>query len=358
MNRRKFIITSLGTLISFVVLYYYKVYNSSACNNGDLIFLVSPNMKDEYYRDIMNLIINFQLNFLSNVKEGDKAYIIVDPETYSKLSSFAKYKGNVVKEYIGDIWIRDFAPVVVKDRLYLFKYMPSYLNANDAIWIQRSLKKWLDNLHIEYNEVDLILDGGNFVYDGVNKLILTTRVFKDNRDKSEREILSILENIDNIDEVAVIPEEPDDVTGHADGMVLWLSPDTLLVNKYSGIFRDKVLNILRETFQDVNIIEIPYNPSYITWRGFPSSCGNYVNALATKNNIYLPIYGASTDHEVINIYRENSDKNIVPIDISDICFLGGGIHCLTWNLSSTLAKEIKSKISRSITSLNNTFFNI
>ena len=349
MNRRKFIVSSLSTLALLAILYYCcKAYNSSTCSSGDLIFLVSPNIGDEYYKDIVNSIINFQFNFLSNVREGDKAYIIVDPETYSKIRSFAKYKGNVVRGYIRDIWIRDFAPVVVKNRLYLFKYMPSYLNANDAIWIQRSLKNWLDNLHIEYKEVDLILDGGNFVYDGVSKLILTTRVFKDNRDKSEREILSILEGIDNIDKMAVIPEEPNDVTGHADGMVLWLSPDTLLVNKYSGIFRDKVLNTLKDAFPDVNIIEIPYNPSYTTWKGFPSSCGNYVNALVTKNNIYLPIYGTSIDHEVINIYRENSDKNIIPIDISDICILGGGIHCLTWNLPPTLAKEIKSKISRSI----------
>ena len=113
MNRRKFIVSSLSTLALLAILYYCcKAYNSSTCSSGDLIFLVSPNIGDEYYKDIVNSIINFQFNFLSNVREGDKAYIIVDPETYSKIRSFAKYKGNVVRGYIRDIWIRDITKVL------------------------------------------------------------------------------------------------------------------------------------------------------------------------------------------------------------------------------------------------------
>ena len=299
-----------------------------------VVLMVAPRVDDPYYADVFEDVVEFQANVAETMDGRGRVLFIVDRHTWNSLDEACREKLRECRVWgsVYDIWVRDYAPVCVQGRLYMFKYRPSYLDEQEAEWIQNSFKEFLDKHGVEYTTVDLVLDGGNFVYDGEGKLIVTERVLKDNPDMTRDEIISTLKAIPGVDEVAMIPEEPGDLTGHADGMVLWLSPKKLLVNRYEEPFRSRLLKILEEAFPEVEVVEVPYRPSNETWKGFPSACGDYVNTLVTSWAVYVPVYGSPLDEEALEVFRENTDKEVIPIDASAVCFMGGSLHCLTWDV--------------------------
>ncbi len=79
--------------------------------------------------------------------------------------------------------------------------------------------------------MDIILDGGNVVKHK-DKVILTSKVFKENPDYSELNLITKLKNQLQVKQIIIIPQEPKDFVGHADGMVRFIDTDTVLVNQY------------------------------------------------------------------------------------------------------------------------------
>ena len=75
-----------------------------------------------------------------------------------------------------------------------------------------------------------MLDGGNVVHNG-KVAIVTEKVWLDNPLLSKREIERAIISI-GFEQVVMIPVEPDDNVGHADGIVRFLQSDLLLVNRY------------------------------------------------------------------------------------------------------------------------------
>ena len=144
----------------------------------------------------------------------------------------------------------------------------------------------------------------------------------DNPQYSESEIDSMLKELLKVTEIAYLPEEEGDITGHSDGMVMWAESDKLLVNEYQEPFRTQVLTVLKESFTDIDIVEIPYDLQPELWRDWPSACGYYLNSLVTENYIYVPIYGLENDQMVLDLIQSHTSKNVVSIDASNVCFMG------------------------------------
>ena len=63
----------------------------------------------------------------------------------------------------------------------------------------------------------------------------------------------------NVDEMIIIPEQPDDWTGHADGMVRFVDNNTVVINDYSKetdrSFVDELYGVLQAA--NLKITEIP-----------------------------------------------------------------------------------------------------
>lgn len=132
-----------------------------------------------------------------------------------------------------DIWLRDVAPVITT-RMVKFRYAPSYLPKADRTYLDTRFRAWLKQMHFQYRTSDLVLDGGNLVWNGHATVILTEHVFKDNPEWSRQEIVSELKYQLNVSHVIIIPAEPGDVLGHADGMVKFINARTLYVSDFSG----------------------------------------------------------------------------------------------------------------------------
>ena len=138
---------------------------------------------------------------------------------------------------------RDFGTVNTTAEIK-FDFSPQYLSANDSVWINDSYTDWYAAKDLSSKKSDLILDGGNLVFNGESKAVTTVRIFEDNPQYSKSEIDSMLKELLEVTEIAYIPEEKGDITGHSDGMVMWAEPNKLLINKYKEPFRSQVLSEL------------------------------------------------------------------------------------------------------------------
>lgn len=298
--------------------------NNSSC----LIILSAPSIKSNYYKKHFNDIINFQKEFISkvNLLTNDKIMIFSDDDTYVKISSEFQAE-NIRKFDFSDIWIRDFSSTICD---FHFKYSRSYEND------QKAAKKWLkfaECTNLDYKNFDFELDGGNAVHNGKDKLIVTRRFLEDNKIENEEKGVKILQNIyKSFKYFAIIPYD-DEVLGHADGIVSFIDEDTLLVMKCENqkLFNE-IKEIITKVFQGIKIIEIEAHYSNEKYRGIYSASGCYANILTTIDNIYVPLFGLKYDNEVLEIIKKNTKKNVIGVDCSKVCILGGNIRCLSWEI--------------------------
>jgi len=302
-------------------------------SDNDIIYLCAPSINNPYYSDVFSQIIAFQADFVNSTGSNDCAYIVVDNATVSFFDGLVS-PDNLLIGSINDIWIRDFATIRLLDDDYDFVFQPVYLDTWTANWIENSFDTWHNSMGFTVDAMDIILGGGNFVYDGQGNAVVTERIFSDNPSFS---LPVMINEMNGLNAVAIIPEEPGGTTGRADGMVFWITPSILAVNDYEEPLRSEVLDALTTTFPDVDIVFLPYVPSDSLWRGWASCSGVYTNALATQNCIYVPIYGLDADQEALDLYEDYSEKQIIGLDASGVAMMGGSVHCLTWEVLAGLS---------------------
>ena len=303
-----------------------------------VIVMVAPSINEEYYQEVFHEIVDYDIKAINTIYGKDDVVLLVDKATKPLFQG--KIPDDAILEAdVADIWIRDFGTINTKSEVK-FDYRPQYLELEDADWIDDSFEEWFDSSGLSSKKTDLVLDGGNFVFNGQDKAVTTVRIFEDNPQYSESEIDSMLKELLQVTEIAYLPEEEGDITGHSDGMVMWAESDKLLVNEYEEPFRSQVLSELEKSFSDIEIVEIPYVLHEELWRDWPSACGYYLNSLVTENYIYVPIYGLKEDQHVLDLIQSHTSKDVIGIDASNVCFMGGSVRCLTWTTDGINAERI------------------
>lgn len=277
---------------------------------------------------------------------------------------------------ISDIWIRDFGPLFMLDSGKLIPvktmYKPSYASSNEEEnWFAKNNEVGFNltipvPVIVEINGDELILDGGNIIHNGFGTGIVTNRVFRDNEHLFEYEIRAIFKEKLGIDELFIIPSEPGDDTGHIDGLVRFLDPNTLAILKYPDSYISNPNYIDKQDYtesvkvtqkiadylakQNFNIVRIPCS---IPQKGvhkmpskksddntFENAAGNYMNFLRAGNKVFLPQYNNPQEDEVaykaLNDYFEKLHPEVkvikVPSDATPLAQYGGIINCITLQL--------------------------
>ena len=132
-----------------------------------------------------------------------------------------------------DIWARDYMPIQVKPhKLISFTYNPDYLQSPEWQSSRTNPTLVLSALKLDYMKSPIIIDGGN-VACCLDKVILTDKVFTENKQYEKKQLQSQLEQLFATDKIFFIPKQPYDYQGHVDGMLRFLNEETLLVNNYS-----------------------------------------------------------------------------------------------------------------------------
>ena len=253
-----------------------------------------------------------------------------------------------------DIWCRDFMPVKSSNGSHLlFNYDPEYLDDNkyrEKKTPRSNIIDMLGQLGIPFEDIpDIKIDGGNVVGCG-NKVIMTDAIFKENRiDKKDRQeqdrLKSRLQYLFQ-SEIIIIPRQPGDVLGHSDGILRFLSPDTVLVNNFASVTTKGLIetkNFLDNLFgalgaAGLNIVQVPYAPANGTGKdNMPLAYGFYINYLETSELIFLPQFGKEfheKDSEAVDFFAwvfKSVGKMVIPVDARSIAWAGGVLNCITWN---------------------------
>lgn len=294
------------------------------------IYTGMPEENDTYYQPFKKDLNQFNLDLQNNAAD-DVRFLVLDKHS----ANFSTVDFNYP-----DIWVRDVAPVVTT-KLVKFRYAPSYLSKRDSAYLNKRFTKFLQRRY-RYQKSDLVLDGGNVQWNGNEIVVLTKKVFDDNPDWTKQEIVDELKYQLSVKKVIFISKEPGDVLGHSDGMVKFISSKKMFINdfSYEPGFLQKVKHQILQQEPDMQFIVLP---SSYTSKGqydkkIASAKGLYINMLETSQVIYFPIYGMKDDQRVLRIVQKNTDKKVIPINVSKLSTLGGSIHCLTWDVPNKFAK--------------------
>ncbi len=303
-----------------------------------LLVLSAPSVHEEYYAEVLDQIIAFDIAYAQAVMGHDNIIILADEDTLPYLQD--ELPDDILLEVeVADIWMRDFT-TVIPAQMVQFSYNPSYLERSASRYIQASFSRFAANHGLEFQESDLILDGGNVVDNNLDKIIVTERILEDNPDWTEEEIREELKYLLEIDHVAIIPQEEGEPMGHADGIVMFISEDTVAINTYGEPFRTHVISALESDLPGVEIVEIEADYSLEIWKDFVSACGINLNSTVTDHFIYMPVFGNANDEKSIAAIEALTDKEIIPINAEGVCFMGGSVRCLSWQVTGENARAL------------------
>ena len=187
------------------------------------------------------------------------------------------------------------------------------------------------HIGIEPTKSDLVIDGG-YVINGKDWVILTDKIFAENPGRRKGSVLAELETLFDAKPI-IIPADPFDFTGHADGLVRYYATDTVLVNAYNSndqpAFQSALMKAVRK--EGLKVIPVAYHP-YANSSQF-SAVGVYINFLQLRQLIFLPIFGIRQDEFAYRLFDELfSGNQIVPIPSTEIARHGGVLNCITWNI--------------------------
>ncbi|MDE7386688.1 MAG: agmatine deiminase family protein [Muribaculaceae bacterium] len=251
-----------------------------------------------------------------------------------------------------DIWVRDFMPFQRHDGEFLiYRYKPDYLSEKNERYITNCRDAFLaaggsDVLSSNIcKHTNLILDGGNMIKcvdkNGVDCVIMTTKVLYENKGLSHHEILLELE--DYLDaEVILIPWDMEEPYGHSDGMIRSIGKGKLIMNCY-GDFDKSLGNAIRKSLMDrFDIYELSYGDK------FREKSWCHLNYLEFRNVILVPIASLASDKSALQQIEELTGKKCMPILMSKIIADGGAIHCISWTMDTGIIFENKLRFGHPI----------
>ncbi|PCH67005.1 MAG: hypothetical protein COC01_06805 [Bacteroidetes bacterium] len=259
------------------------------------------------------------------------------PEFYKEFERILK-KHKIHFELIPatrDIWCGDYMPIQLsKSEFVQFKYEPIYLmetrdgreSISDTTLINASLQ-------IKPVESAIKIDGGNIVKHK-NKAILTTRIFEENENYNEFQLLDEIKALLKVEQLIIIPEYVCDEYGHADGLVRFIDEKNVLINSYvAELDQPSYIRTLKMALYNagLTIHKLPYNPYENLYE--KDAKGIYINYLEMRQVIVMPTFGLDEDKAAYDCL-----SNIFPaipvetIDCSELAQEGGLLNCITWNI--------------------------
>ena len=228
-----------------------------------------------------------------------------------------------------DFWAVDYLPVQVSRMEFVqFRYDPSYLHFKKYATKRTDAVPVMATLPLPAAiPCPLRLDGGNVVRVG-QLVIVTDRVFSENPGVPPTRLREQLSETLR-GKLVIIPADPRDFTGHADGMVQYLDERTVLVNDYQGKeapLGKQLVGALNNA--GLTCIPFPYFPQE---GSYTSAVGAYINFVRVGPLVLLPVFDLPSDEAAVyQAERLFPDCRVVPLPVAELAPLGGLLHCVTW----------------------------
>ncbi len=314
---------------------------------AELIVLASPSLGDGYYQDMEDDIFDFHIGFAEQILSKDRVLVLTD-KTRAPDYIDALGQEHVLIMPMLDIWMRDFTLSNATDPI-MFRYTAAAQdNQSASDEVQELFYEFISKAGLRFKESDLLNDGGNFVDDYYGNVVISTKFLKDNN-ISETKARKLLTRHSSINNVAFIEADEQGGLEHADGVVSFIDKNKLIINSYpeDPDYAKQLKSDLKRGLPGVKIHEIatPYDDSEIYDDRFGSACGLYTNALVTRNRVYLPQFGTAEDKTVLTTVQALTSKEVVPVNSKGVCFMGGGVRCMSWQVRGDNANRLLSAVS-------------
>lgn len=235
-----------------------------------------------------------------------------------------------------DIWCRDFMPIQIENDWFVFyKYTPDYLQ--DKRWLRFQtdpvavFKNEANELQLYLDKsisIDLIVDGGNVVKCG-NTIVMTEKVFVENKDKTRNDVERILRDAFQCD-IIFLPWDKEEIYGHSDGVVHYAGNGKVLLTNYDEVspcFYSRFRKALEKHFE---IVPLKYHAKRKHARSWA-----YINYLQVGNLILAPQLGLEEDEQALEqIGNTLPDCEVVGIPSLEAVKKGGALNCISWNIKN------------------------
>ena len=255
-----------------------------------------------------------------------------------------------------DIWCRDYMPIQIeKNRFVFYRYTPDYLQdktgltlqTNPELVFQEESNELLRLLPMSMEEeirfdglrpisishpvfhrfeLELVMDGGNVVKCG-DKVVMTDKVFVENKDKTPQEVQRQIEEAFQC-EVVFLPWDRNEEYGHIDGIIHGLDDNRVLMTNYADFDKgiaDKYLRILDKY---IDVTTLKYNVKRNHKRSW-----SYINFLQIGTLVLVPQLGIPEDEQALEqISSALPDCEIVGIPALEAVSRGGALNCISWNI--------------------------
>ena len=234
-----------------------------------------------------------------------------------------------------DIWCRDFMPIQIEeDHFVFYKYTPDYLQTPYYRRIQTNPEKVfqapqnrLEQITRNAITIDLVIDGGNVVKCG-DTIVMTEKVFVENKDKTRTEVERILKDAFRCD-ILFLPWDRKETFGHSDGIVHYAGDGKILLTNYddsSIYYYRRFREVLEKQFEVVPL-------KYATKRRHARSWA-YINFLQIGKLVLVPQLGLEEDGQALEqIANALSDFEVIGIQALEAVRRGGGLNCISWNIA-------------------------
>jgi agmatine/peptidylarginine deiminase len=177
-------------------------------------------------------------------------------------------------------------------------------------------------------KTNLVIDGGNVVKCG-DVIVMTDKVFVENKDKSRLEVERILRDAFLCD-ILFLPWDRQEYLGHSDGIVHYAGDGKILLtnyNDFSTYFYRRFRKALEVRFE---VIPLKYHVKRRHARSWA-----YINFLQVGKLVLVPQLGMEEDgYALQQIGNAMSDCEIVGIPALEAVRRGGALNCISWNLQS------------------------
>jgi agmatine/peptidylarginine deiminase len=257
---------------------------------------------------------------------------------------------------LADIWIRDFAPLTeiglglkipVK-----FTYDPSYIKEKDKEYAEADNKvgSLLGKKLINEGEhsIEFTWDMGNLTHNGNGTAIISNQLIVDNKSVSiEQELKPVIGAFCSFNKIIFVPVEPEDETGHVDGMVRFIDEKTLVIGRYPvsyhcySFMENLARDLVKQLGDDYKIIRMDNaEPEDYVSEGLGSAVGNHVNFLRINNYILFPYYGDAISKEPFEKFQRDLKEHcleivLIIVEIPELIKLarkGGVLNCISWQV--------------------------
>lgn len=227
-------------------------------------------------------------------------------------------------------------PIQIENDWFVFyKYTPDYLQ--DKRWLRFQtdpvavFKNEANELQLYLDKsisIDLIVDGGNVVKCG-DTIVMTEKVFAENKDKTCNEVERILRDAFQCD-IIFLPWDKNEIFGHSDGVVHYAGNNKVLLTNYDDIslfYYSRFRKALEKHFE---VISLKYHSKRKHARSW-----TYINFLQVGNLILVPQLGLEEDKQALEqIGNTLPDFEVVGIPSLEAVKKGGALNCISWNIKN------------------------